>query len=100
MKYQLRRSKPFERWLKKRSAVHAAAISGRLQRMRKGAFGDHHYLRGGVWELRFMGGAAAGLRIYYGFRGEQVILLCRGGDKSSQADDINTASTLLKQWED
>lgn len=51
--------------------------------MRKGDFGDHHYLRGGVWELRFMGGAAAGLRIYHGFRGEQVILLCRGGDKSS-----------------
>ena len=100
MRYKLERSKPFDRWLKKRPPLHAAAISGRLHRMRHGDFGDTHYLRGGVWELRFMGGAAAGLRIYYGFRGGQGILLCRGGDKTSQGDDIAAAVALLAQWED
>jgi len=42
---------------------------------------------------------AGGLRIYYTFRGEKVILLLTGGDKSSQAQDIAKAEQILTNME-
>ncbi len=40
-----------------------------------------------------------GLRIYYTFRGEKIILLLTGGDKSSQAKDIAKAEQILTNME-
>jgi len=51
-----------------------------------------------LFELRcFFGG---GIRVYYTIRQEQVVLLLAGGDKSSQARDIEKATALLKNLED
>lgn len=42
----------------------------------------------------FFGG---GLRVYYTFRGAEIVLLLVGGDKSSQQQDIQKARELMEQ---
>jgi len=46
----------------------------------------------GLFELRER---RYGYRIYYGFRGNQVIILLAAGDKKSQANDIKLARERL-----
>ena len=71
-----------------------AVIFNRLDRAAKGNFGAVKALGGGVSELRVDMGP--GYRIYFTRRAEVVYLLLVGGDKSTQARDIQRAKTLLK----
>lgn len=41
-----------------------------------------------------------GYRVYYATKGENLILLLAGGDKSTQARDIETAKELWRDWKD
>jgi putative addiction module killer protein len=59
-----------------------------------GNFGDSEPIGHGASESRIDLGP--GWRIYYGVDGGKVVLLC-GGDKSTQAGDINIA---LAYWND
>lgn len=52
----------------------------------------------GISELRIHHGP--GYRVYFQQRGNQLVLLLCGGDKSSQARDIETAKALASQWSD
>ncbi|MFN9450950.1 MAG: type II toxin-antitoxin system RelE/ParE family toxin [Rubrivivax sp.] len=70
----------------------------RVNRLIHGNPGDHRYLQGGVSELKIDFGP--GYRVYYTQRGEQLLLLLIGGDKSSQAKDIAKAQQLAKDFED
>ncbi len=40
-----------------------------------------------------------GYRVYYMARGETLIILLAGGDKSTQASDITKAKSIAKAWE-
>jgi len=73
-----------------------AAVDARLARVRAGNFGDFKSVGGGVSELRIAFGP--GLRVYYGLRGQQVVVLLGGGDKSSQRRDIRRAQQLWQQF--
>ncbi|MEW6406309.1 MAG: type II toxin-antitoxin system RelE/ParE family toxin, partial [Chloroflexota bacterium] len=42
----------------------------------------------------------AGYRVYFVRRGEELVVLLCGGDKSSQASDIARAKKLAKELED
>ncbi len=42
----------------------------------------------------------SGLRIYYTIQGERVVILLVGGDKSTQAKDIEKANDLLEEMEE
>lgn len=60
-----------------------------------GNFGDCKSIDKQISELRFFLGA--GYRIYYTIKGDEIILLLNGGDKSSQAKDIKQAKDILKE---
>ena len=85
----------FRAWLGELKDIRAkAVIFNRLDRATKGNFGDAKALGGGVSEMRIDSGP--GYRIYYTRRGEVVYLLLVGGNKSTQARDIQHAKSLLK----
>lgn len=75
-----------------------ARIAVRLLRLQLGNPGDHRFLGDGVSELKIDHGP--GYRIYYARRGDVLILLLGGGDKSTQASDIERAKARLKGWDD
>jgi putative addiction module killer protein len=76
--------------------VTAARIRSRLRRIEESSnLGDHQSVGDGVFELRFQFGA--GYRVYFGKIRNDTILLLRGGDKSSQRQDIARAKI---DWQD
>ncbi len=82
--------KPFTEWLNSLQDQRARAkIRVRLDRVSLGNFGDCHGVGDGVQELRIDYGP--GFRVYFGQEGTTVVLLLCGGDKSTQARDIQTA---------
>ena len=88
---------PFDTWLNSlRDKKLQAAVDARLARVRAGNFGDHKQVGGGVFELRIDKGP--GLRVYFGLRGMQVVILLGGGDKSTQPRDIRRAPELWQQF--
>ena len=88
----------FGRWLGSLSDIQAQArVSARLIRLHRGNFGDCRAVGEGVWEIRIDWGP--GYRVYYAIAGKQAILLCEGGDKRTQATDIQRAIARWKDWQ-
>ncbi|MCL2659418.1 MAG: type II toxin-antitoxin system RelE/ParE family toxin [Acidobacteriaceae bacterium] len=73
------------------------AIDRRIARVERGNFGDHKFLRDGVWELRIDVGP--GYRVYYAHEGKTVVLLLCVGAKGRQDADISTAVTNWSDWQ-
>ncbi len=93
---EVRRTEQFSGWLRKlRDPQAKARIIVRIQRMQDGNLGDVKSVREGVSELRINYGP--GYRVYLVRRGETVIILLCGGDKSTQQQDIRTALMLAKE---
>jgi putative addiction module killer protein len=69
-----------------------ARILARLARLREGNLGDCKPAGSGVMELRVDFGP--GYRVYFGQEGDMIVILLCGGDKSSQARDIDLARSL------
>lgn len=89
----------FREWLaglRDRRAV--ARIATRIIRLRMGNPGDVAPVGEGVSELRLMFGP--GYRVYYAMKGDELILLLAGGDKGTQASDIETAKKLWRDWKE
>ncbi|MEJ0022868.1 MAG: type II toxin-antitoxin system RelE/ParE family toxin [Alphaproteobacteria bacterium] len=81
-----------------RDRAGAQRITARILRLQLGNPGDVGPVGEGVSELRLMFGP--GYRVYYATRGDELIILLAGGDKSSQARDIETAKELWRAWKD
>lgn len=89
----------FSRWLGGLKDHRAkAAIVFRLRQVAAGHWGDVKSVGGGVSELRWHIGP--GYRVYFTRRGQQIVLLLAGGDKSSQTQDIAKAQKLAKEQPD
>lgn len=81
---------PFSDWLlslRDREGAHRIRV--RLARMRLGNLGDTKAVSKGISEVRVSYGP--GYRVYFGRRGDQLVVLLCGGDKSSQVRDIEKA---------
>ncbi len=73
-----------------------ALLASRLDRLAFGHAGDVEPAGRGISELRIHHGP--GYRVYFQKRGNTVIVLLCGGDKSTQAKDIRTAQRLAGEW--
>jgi len=69
-------------------------IAARIRRLELGNPGDVRPVGEGVFELRIHWGP--GYRIYFVNRGRRVLVLLAGGDKRSQAADIQDAIQLAR----
>ena len=61
-----------------------------------GNFGDAKSVGSGVHELRVDHGP--GYRVYFGRVGDTVVLLLCGGDKTTQAKDIDRAKSYFEDF--
>lgn len=75
-----------------------ARILMRVDRLIHGNPGVHRHLTHGVAELKVDVGP--GYRVYYTQRGDRVLLLLIGGDKSTQSKDIAKAIRLAQAYGD
>lgn len=88
---------PFEEWYYAlKDKVTKVRIRRRLDRLELGNFGDTNALGEGVYELRLHFGA--GYRIYFVRVGNVIVVLLGGGDKSTQAKDIDKAKQLWRKY--
>ena len=93
---ELRTTQDFERWLiRLKDPVAKRQIALRLTRLQAGNPGDSKQIDERLFELRLFTGP--GYRIYYTRRGNRIILLLCGGDKSTQPRDIEKARRLLTE---
>lgn len=96
--YHLEQSDEFKYWF---AGLRDSSIKNRLlarfARVENGNFGDHKTIGGELCELRMTFGG--GMRVYYTQRGDTVVLLLNGGNKASQARDIEKARQLMADLE-
>ena len=90
---EVRKTEIFARWLDGlRDLPARARIQARIERLAAGNHGDVAPVGEGVSELRVNHGP--GYRVYFKKRGQELIILLAGGDKSTQAKDIKAALRL------
>jgi putative addiction module killer protein len=93
----LKQTETFLKWRTRLKDDRARAlIASRLDRLAFGNPGEVKSVGSGVSELRIDYGP--GYRIYFARRGKTVIILLCGGDKRTQAKDIETAKRLAADW--
>ena len=95
---EIRQTRRFATWLAGLRDDHARArILKRLDRAQAGNLGDVAPAGEGVSEMRIFYGP--GYRVYFVQRGSELIILLCGGDKSTQAADIEDAKALAREVE-
>lgn len=94
---ELKQTATYRKWqIKLKDHRAKALIAARIFRLANGLPGDVQPVGQGVSELCIHHGP--GYRVYYQQRGNEMILLLCGGDKSSQQKDIETALQLAREW--
>ena len=93
------RTPEFTDWLDglKDRMTHARLVR-RLEKAERGNLGDAVQVSEKVWEMREFFGP--GWRMYYTRRGNVLIVMLGGGDKSTQSKDIARAIELAATLED
>ncbi|CAN7370436.1 type II toxin-antitoxin system RelE/ParE family toxin [Aminobacter ciceronei] len=92
---EVRQTPEFKEWLdglKDQRAQERIAI--RIVRLQSGLIGDAKYFDG-IGELRIDYGP--GYRVYFVKRGNEVVILLCGGDKSKQSKDIKRAIRMSQE---
>lgn len=92
---EIRKTDIFIQWLDNLCDIQArAGVQARIERLAGGNPGDVEPVGEGVSELRINYGP--GYRVYFKKRGQKLIILLAGGDKSSQSKDIKAALRLAR----
>lgn len=95
---EVRQTTRFATWLAGlRDDRARARILKRLDRAQAGNLGDVAPVGEGVSEMRIFYGP--GYRVYFLPRGSELIVLLCGGDKATQAADIEEAKALAREIE-
>ena len=89
----------YREWLDElKDRAGRARILVRVDRLIDGNPGQHRDLTDGVSELKIDFGP--GYRVYYTQRGQRLLLLLIGGDKSTQQKDIAAAIRLARNFKE
>lgn len=96
--FTLQDKAPVLEWMKKLGAQEKRLAALYIDRLAAGNTGAAKSLKGGLWELRLH--TSSGLRIYFAYEGDQIIVLLCGGNKSTQKKDIEKARLYLGIWRD
>jgi putative addiction module killer protein len=92
---EIRQTQAFSVWLHRLKDANAVArIVGRTRRLEQGNPGDSKSVGKGVLEMRVDYGP--GYRVYYLYRGEDIVVLLCGGDNRTQQRDIRQAQKLAE----
>ncbi|MES2128119.1 MAG: type II toxin-antitoxin system RelE/ParE family toxin [Pseudomonadota bacterium] len=95
----IRTTEVFDAWFGKLKDNYGKAhIQMRIDRAEEGNFGDYASLGGRLFEMRIHTGP--GYRIYFTQRGNELVILLVGGDKSGQPRDLRRARALEKALRD
>jgi len=93
----IKQTDTFRAWERKLKDQRArAAIADRILRVANGLMGDVKPIGHGLSELRINYGP--GYRVYFQQRGNELVILLCGGDKSTQDRDIKQAQQLARLW--
>ncbi|MBK6961026.1 MAG: type II toxin-antitoxin system RelE/ParE family toxin [Gammaproteobacteria bacterium] len=96
---EIRKTSAFVQWLDGLRDLQARArIQARIERLATGNPGDVEPVGEGVSELRIHYGP--GYRVYFTQRGQALIVLLAGGDKSTQTRDIQAALRLARNLQE
>ncbi len=88
---------PFEEWLSDlKDRRGRVLIRLRIDRLRMGNPGKYRSLGDDLYELKI--DYSPGYRVYYGEKGDSVVLLLCGGHKGSQSKDIQKARKYWKAY--
>jgi putative addiction module killer protein len=91
--FTVKRMPEFDSWIESlRDRPKRFRLLRRLEKAQRGLLGDVAPVGEGVFEMREFFGP--GWRMYYVQRGEMLIVMLGGGDKSSQKTDIAAARAL------
>ena len=94
--FEVRQTLIFQKWFRDLRDLRARAqIIRRIERAQVGNLGDVEPVGDGVSEMRIHYGP--GYRVYFLQRGQDIIFLLSGGDKTSQRRDISAAIRLSKE---
>lgn len=95
--YIIEQTQTFRDWLSAlRDKRAAARITSRIERAQAGNLGDVKPVGEGISEMRIAHGP--GYRVYVVKRGQRLLVLLCGGDKSTQDTDIAQAKRLAHDW--
>jgi putative addiction module killer protein len=96
--YTVLQTDEFQAWLDELTDIRAQIrIAARLRLVEAGSLGDWASVGGLVSELRIDFGP--GYRLYFTRRGNLLIVMLAGGDKSSQKRDIKRAQRIASSLE-
>ncbi len=96
--FKIKRTTEFATWLNAiKDGLTKRRLARRLEKAQQGHLGDIKPVGSGVFEMREHYGP--GWRMYYIQRGDTLIIMLGGGDKSTQATDIAKAIYLAANIE-
>lgn len=94
---EIKQTETFRSWeAKLKDRRVRTIIAARITRLAEGLPGDVSPVGEGVSEIRIHYGP--GYRIYFQKRANILVVLLCGGDKSTQARDIDVAKKLSQEW--
>lgn len=87
---------PFLKWLDGLNDEAQARVTAALYRLEQGNLSSVKSIGSGVQELRINYGP--GYRVYFGWDGEEIVILLAGGSKKRQQVEIEKAKALWREF--
>ena len=94
--YEIEMTEEFVNWLNGlQDSKTQKIVVKRIRTISLGTFGDVRSLDNGLFEAKIHYGP--GYRLYFVNRGQRIIIMLCGGDKSTQKRDLKRARELAKE---